>query len=235
MTDEIKDPSETPRSLTGIRLLTEASPIILSRMEEQVEWLEYDEGDIVVGQADTTTCVYFVVSGRLRAMDFLHENREVALAELSTGDAFGELSAIDSKKRSARVTAVEPTLLASMEGKDFRHYLIMCPEISLILLKRFAGLIRTLNTRVTNLSTMTPRQRVYFELLRISEPNTVGDGSWIIATIPAHAEIASWVGAEKGVVADAIGNLAREGVVERKHKSLVIKDHNRLQMLADQS
>ncbi|GEM_PF-3343575 len=99
--------------------------------------------------------------------------------------------------------------------------------------KRFAGFIRTLTTRVTSLSTMTPRQRVYFELLRISEPNAEGDGSWIINNIPSHSEIASWVGAEKGIVADAIGSLAREGVVARKHKSLVIKDHQRLVRLTD--
>jgi len=112
--------------------------------------------------------------------------------------------------------------------------MLECPETSLALLKRFAGFIRTLNTRLTTLSTLTPHQRIYYELLRICEPNTLGDGSWIIVNIPNHAEIASWVGTEKEIVAEAIGKLARDGVVERKHRSLVIRDHARLQRLAEQ-
>jgi len=84
------------------------------------------------------------------------------------------------------------------------------------------------------LSTLSPHQRVYYELLRIAEPNTLGDGSWIVSNIPNHAAIADWIGADKEIVAQAIGKLARDGIVERKHKNLIIKDHPRLQRLADQ-
>ncbi len=233
MVDTVADLKSVPRSLVGINLLTEAAPNMIKRMEDMCEWHEFDTDDVVIELADGSTAVYFVVGGRLKVMDFMDQEKEVSLAELRDGDCFGEISAIDGKERSARVTALEPTLLASMNSKEFRQILIMCPEISLVLLKRFAGFIRTLTTRVTSLSTMTPRQRVYFELLRISEPNAEGDGSWIINNIPSHSEIASWVGAEKGIVADAIGSLAREGVVARKHKSLVIKDHQRLVRLTD--
>lgn len=222
------------RTLSGNKLLVEAQPEILADIEKKCEWLEYSPGDVVIDQVDNTTNVFFVVKGKLKAMDYLFDEQEVALAELGPGDSFGELSAIDLKVRSARVTAMEPTLVASLPSKEFRKLLIACPGMALALLKRFAGFIRTLNTRITALSTLTPHQRIYYELLRISEPNTIGDGSWIIVNIPNHSEIASWIGAEKEIVADAIGKLARDGVVERKHKSLLIKDHPRLQRLANQ-
>ena len=222
------------RTLGGNKILVEAQPEVLADIEKKCEWLEYSPGDVVIDQADDTTNVFFVVKGKLKAMDYLFDEQEVALAELGPGDSFGELSAIDLKVRSARVTAMEPTLVASLPSKEFRKLLIACPGMALALLKRFAGFIRTLNTRITALSTLTPHQRIYYELLRISEPNTIGDGSWIIVNIPNHSEIASWIGAEKEIVADAIGKLARDGVVERKHKSLLIKDHPRLQRLANQ-
>ena len=47
-------------------------------------------------------------------------------------------------------------------------------------------------------------------------------------------ELASWVGAEKQTVAEAIGTLARDGVIVRKHKNLHITDRARLQRLATQ-
>ncbi len=230
--ENLFDPSV--RILTNITLLTEAPPPIIARLEKSAEWLEYGADEIVVDLKDESTNVFFVVKGKLKAMDFLTEGEEVALADLVAGDSFGELSAIDLKVRSARVTTIEPTLVASLSSKDFRNLLIDCPGISLALLKRFSGFIRTLNTRITALSSMSPHQRIYQELLRISVPNTDGDGTWIIINAPHHSELAAWVGAEKQTVAEAIGSLARDGVIERKHKNLHIKDRARLQRLANQ-
>ncbi len=225
---------DSARSLDGVSLLVEVPPGKIAELEKKCKWLEFAPNEIIIDLADTSTDVYFIAKGKVKAMDFLSENQQIALAELSAGNSFGELSAIDSKKRSARVTALEFSLVAQLPSKVFRELMLECPETSLALLKRFAGFIRTLNSRLTTLSTLTPHQRIYYELLRICEPNTLGDGSWIIVNIPNHAEIASWVGTEKEIVAEAIGKLARDGVVERKHRSLVIRDHARLQRLAEQ-
>ncbi len=234
MADKKSNFSKSDRSLRDMTLLTEATPKKIAELEKCCKWLEYEADEIVVNLKDETTNVFFVVKGKLRAMDFLNEEEEVSLAELVQGDSFGELSAIDLKVRSARVSTLEPALLASLSSKDFRKLLLDCPGIALAMLKTFASFIRTLNTRITALSTMSPHQRIYQELLRISEPNTDGDGSWIIINAPHHSELASWVGAEKQTVAEAIGNLARDGVIERKHKDLHIKDRARLLRLASQ-
>lgn len=231
---ELRNFAVSDCSLKGIALLTEASPEKISELEETSEWLEYDTKDIVVDLNDSSTSVYFVVKGTLQVLDFMNEEQVVALADMVEGDTIGELSAIDLKVRSARVSASEPTLLAKLPSKAFRNLLVSCPEIALALLKQFAGYIRTMNSRVTALSTMTAHQRIYYELIRIAEPNTMGDGSWVIQNAPNHTDIASKAGAERAEVADAIGKLARDGVIERKHKQYTIKDFTRLQRLADQ-
>ena len=104
-------------------------------------------------------------------------------------------------------------------------------QIAVGLLQNFVNIIRSMNDRVYSLSTLTPNQRVYAELLRIAQPNTRGDGSWVIELAPAHSELASWAGTEKAEVANAIGGLVRDGILERKNKSFYIKDHARLRML----
>lgn len=225
---------ESDKTLSGIELLAEAPPEKLAAVERQCTWLAFGPNEIVVDLKDRSTDVYFVVKGKLKAMDFLTEHERVALAELRPGDSFGELAAVDLKVRSARVITIGPTLVARLSSHDFRDLLFECPGVSLALLKRFAGFVRTLNLRITELSTMSPHQRVYHELLRLSEPNTHGDGSWVIFHVPTHAEIAEWVGADKQIVAEAIGNLARDGVIERRYKSVIIKDRLRLERLANQ-
>lgn len=221
------------RTLEGIELLREATPDVVRRLAEACRWTTFEPNEIIVDRNDESTEVFFITKGHVKVMDFLANDQEIALAELGTGTSFGELSALDSSRRSARVVALEPTTLAALPSRDFRRLLMDCPGIAIMLLKRFAGLIRTLNNRVTSLSTLSPHQRVYYELLRMSEPNPQGDGTWLIHFLPKHEEIASWSGTSREDVAMAIGHLAREGIVGRKHKSLVIKDHGRLQMLVN--
>ncbi|MCR4377028.1 MAG: Crp/Fnr family transcriptional regulator [Rhodospirillales bacterium] len=232
---EQEDDAISPKNhtLDGIELLSEAPPEVVRRVEESCRWFVCDANQIIVDRNDESTEVFFITHGRVKVMDFLSNDQEIALAELGAGTSFGELSAIDFSRRSARVSALEPTTLAALPSKEFRRLLMDCPGIAIMLLKRFAGLIRTLNNRVTSLSTLSPHQRVYYELLRMSEPNPQGDGSWLIHFLPKHEEIASWSGTSREDVAMAIGHLAREGIVGRKHKSLVIKDHGRLQMLVN--
>ena len=73
MADEktLFDPSL--RTLKDITLLTEAPPDIVSRLEKSAEWLEFGADKIVVDLKDESTNVFFVVKGKLKALDFLAE------------------------------------------------------------------------------------------------------------------------------------------------------------------
>lgn len=219
-------------TLSEIELLTEAPPEVLDFFTGRCEWRVYREADIIMDRDDGTTDVYFIVKGRVRILDFANE-LEVSLAELAAGATFGEMSAIDAKKRSARVVALENTDVAVLSRKDFRQLLMQVPGIALMLLKRYAGIIRRLNQRITAVSTMTSQQRVYMELLRMSTPNPLGDGTWVIDRLPNHQDIASMTSTAAQDVAAAIGELARAGLVARKHKTLLVKDHARLTELAN--
>ena len=213
---------------------TEAKPPLLRKLVKMADWTEWQDDDVIIDKDDASTDIFFVVEGRVRVTEYVNEHQEVAIAECEAGDCFGELSAIDMKARSARVTAVRPTLLASLSSKEFKNLMLECPEIALILLKRIAGYVRQTTIRVAQMSAMTPQQRVCIELLRISEPDYSADGSWQIVNLPGHGEIASWAGTDREIVADTIGQLARNGIVERRHRTLRINNHAKLQRLAEQ-
>ncbi len=224
---------EIDHCLDDVELLQSVSPEKLMQLTEKCNWIEYRANDIIVDVNDEGTSLFFLVKGKLRVMDFLAKGQEVALAEIKSGDLFGELSAIDLNIRSARVIALEPILLAELPSEEFHKLLIECPFVATALLRRFAKLIRHMTQRLTSMSMLSPHQRIYSELLRLSEPNTSESGGWIINDAPNHQELSSWVGTDRQTVADAIGNLARDGVIQRKHKDLIIKNHLRLQQLID--
>ncbi len=62
----------------------------------------------IVTQDEAGLCMYVILAGSVRVHSHAGE-REVPLAELHTGDFFGELSLVDDGPRSASVDAMEPT------------------------------------------------------------------------------------------------------------------------------
>lgn len=226
-------------TLDGIRLLHSLPAEALRALEARCQWRQYGPEEMIFDLDDDGTDVCFIARGKLRILIFGRGEgadggdvaEQVALAEMFTGDTFGELSAIDGRPRSARVIAQDNCIVAMLPREAMLELLRGHPEVAVALLTRFAGMLRSMNRRVFSMATMTPQQRVYMELLRMAHPNPQGDGSWIIDALPAHGEIADWSAAPRDVVGTAIGHLAREGVVERRHRSLLIKDHARLRML----
>ena len=220
-------------SLADIDILKQLPPASLRSIEEKCTWLQYGPDDIILDPIDADKHeVYFLVEGNVRIENNSNYNEEISLADLHAGSHFGELSAIDCQGRSARVRGTDHCIIARMDRGDFINLLIEAPKLALHLIESFAKIIRSLNERVTSLTSLTPHQRIYMEFLRISEPNPNGDGTWIINVVPTHKEIASWSGTNKSEVANAIGGLFRNGVLERQHRSFKIKDRTTLKLLA---
>lgn len=233
--DKNNKPVKTKHSLDNIKLLAEMSAKDRDELAKKCRWIELKPDQPILEEDNTTSYeVYFIVSGEVRVVNYLGDEREIALATLSAGDHFGELSAVDGLKRSAHVVGNAPGLFASLPQEDFIELLTTHPPVALRLLDHFSSIIRTMTHRYSSLSVMTPRQRVYIELLRLCEPNPSGDGSWIIEFMPNHNEIAGWAGTERQQVGEAIGGLVRDGIAERRHKTFVIRDQARLRLLANQ-
>ncbi|TAN79130.1 MAG: Crp/Fnr family transcriptional regulator [Magnetospirillum sp.] len=219
-------------ALSRVSLFTDLPAAALREVEGRCTWRRYASGDQVFDKESDTLDVYFVIEGAVRILNNTGDDREVALADVLAGNYFGELAAIDGMKRSARVVATRDTLLASLDGPSFLVLMRDHPEIALRVLERLTRIVRNLDNRVSQLSTQSEQQRIWGELLRLAEPDPAKAEGWHIPDLPNHKEIAAWAGTSREQVAQAIGELARDGIVRRKTMGLVICDLPRLQLMA---
>lgn len=217
--------------LAGFELFSGLAPEAVREIEDKSNWHRFASGDQVFDSESDTLEVYFVVEGAVRILTQSGE-REVALADILAGNYFGELAAIDRMKRSARVVATQDSILASLSGDDFLDIMHEFPPVALRVLERLTRIIRSLDKRVTQLSTLGENQRVCGELVRLSRPDPARPDGWCIPDMPNHKEIAAWSGTSREIVAQIIGELAREGIVKRRGMGLVIGDWSRLQLMA---
>jgi CRP-like cAMP-binding protein len=220
------------RGLARVDLFADLPAEAVREIEARCNWHRFASGDQVFDKESDTLDVYFVIEGAVRILTTVGDEREVALADVVAGNYFGELAAIDGMKRSARVVATRDAVLASLDGPSFLDLMHRWPEVAVRVLARLTRIIRNLDNRVTQLSTQGESQRVIGELVRLAEPDPTRPEAWHIPDLPNHKEIAAWSGTSREVVAQAIGELARDGVVRRKSMGLVICDWARLQLMA---
>jgi CRP/FNR family cyclic AMP-dependent transcriptional regulator len=93
----------------------------------------YTVGQDIVRQGDTGVGAFILKTGRVEAIQDRggHQHR---LAELKTGDVFGEMALLDEFPRSATVRAIEPTTCLGIQRWHFRGILESHPQIALALL-----------------------------------------------------------------------------------------------------
>lgn len=219
--------NEAAPRLAGIGLLRSMSEGELSALELRCRWRRFRAGEQIVDRESEDRSVFFVVSGRVRVVDYSPGGREVIYAVLGPGAHFGELAAVDGRGRSASVLAIEDCVLAAITPDDLDSLLRRFPDLAIALIRHLVEIIRTSDERITELSTLGAMQRVGRELLRLAEPGAAG--AFSISPLPTQSDIASQIGTTRETVARTLAQFAHEGLIERQGRRLRIPDRARLE------
>lgn len=222
-------------SLAGIALLRGLGAAELKQIERDCVWRKCKSGDEILNRESSSRDVIFVAKGDVLIVNFSLAGREVAYAEVGAGGYFGELAAIDGEPRSASVVAHRDCLLASLAPAAFRKMLHEHPGIAIVVLEKLARIIRICDDRIMDLATLGAHQRVYRELAKLVSEDPVRKGSWLIYPTPTQAAIAAKASTTRETVARVMSQLGSAGILERKSKTIYVRDVERLNLLIEHS
>jgi sigma-B regulation protein RsbU (phosphoserine phosphatase) len=105
----------------------------------------FEPGEIIHDDQEEGTMLHLIVEGRVRITKALVDGPDTLLALLHIGDFFGELSLIDGRRRSAKVTAVDPTITYSIDRTMFEKMVAGSPTFALRLLQAVSIRLRTVD------------------------------------------------------------------------------------------
>ena len=196
-------------------------------------WRNYEAGRRIISRNAADRDVYLLVSGRVRITTYSQGGRQVTFRDIAAGDVFGEVAALDERPRSADVIALDTTLLASMAPRVFRKLLAGEPVLGERVMKRLAGLVRSLSERVVDLSTLGVQNRIHAEILRLARQAGVERNRARLEPGPKHADIASQVSTYREQVTRELSALARAGILEKDGAALVVRDVARLEKMVE--
>ncbi len=215
------------QSLRNIALLEGLPDADLEALAMRCRWRGFDADEMVLAHLDAGTDVLFLTEGRLRVSLYSASGKEVSFADLAPGQHFGEIAAIDGKGRSASVFALERCSVGFLAADDFRDLMRNHFVVAQRVMAALCRLVRRLDERVFEFSTLTVSNRIHAELLRLAGG---GDGRTEAAVRPAprHAEIASRVSTHREAVTRELNVLARAGILRQERNVLHILDLPRL-------
>jgi len=124
--------------------------------------------------------------------------------------------------------ATRRSTVAALPAAALWEILLREPKVAAMLLKRLAGLVRTLSEQIYAVNALTVRERLLAELRRLAAD---GAGPGVIDPAPTHLDMAGRVVAKRETVSREMSQLARAGVIERRGRTLVIPDIARLKTL----
>ncbi|MBE88546.1 MAG: Crp/Fnr family transcriptional regulator [Rhodospirillaceae bacterium] len=212
------------QSLSGIKLLNSLTESDLKKLEQRCNWRLVGQQEIIVDRQSKSSDVYFIVSGKVRVVNFSLSGREITFDEMTAGGYFGQLAALDNQPRSENVVALEDSVLASLSQQPFKDLLLEYPKIALELLVEMAQIIRTSTDRIMDLSTIGAHNRVHAEILRLAQEEILDDNTAKIEPVPIHGDVASRVSTTRETVARVFSDLTKRKLMERKDNALIIND-----------
>jgi signal transduction histidine kinase len=113
---------------TNNRLFQGISPELLSEIGSEMEVLSFDPGDVIFQEGDPGRTMYLVGHGRVKISKLGRGHQQETLSFIEPGQFFGEMSLFDGQPRSAQATAVEPTILGSVDDHTFHNILEAAPS-----------------------------------------------------------------------------------------------------------
>lgn len=231
-TDSPSPSAASAHSLAGIDVLASVPPGVVRKIESVCNWETFPPGTWLFERGQSSTQVFFVIHGVIRVLNYSANGRVVRFASVAPGGMFGELAAIDGLPRSATVVADEPCVVAKLDATEFQNLVRSSPEFSMAVINRLASIIRACDEQILDLAELNASQRVCLHLLRLADPDPIVPQSWVVYPLPTQAVLAGDAGTTRETVARVLGRLSNQGIVQRKGRSLYIRDRDKLESLA---
>jgi len=198
---------------------------------EQMSVREFARRELIFNKGASADALYFLIEGRLQAVDFTVDGREVGLYFVNLGDFFGELAVTDCKAHPEFMIAVAKAKVAVMPLLSARDLIASEPLVANAILARLAERLRSVAAHRTLLFLPSPAQRVCAQLSLLIERNMQGNS--VIPHAPTHQELAIMINTSRETVTRVFQILQAKDVLRRDGHQFIVTDNDYLLSIAE--
>jgi len=191
----------------------------------------FSKREVVLSKENPSPSLMFLLEGRLQAVDFTLDGREVGLHFIEEGQYFGEISVLDGLPSPEVVIANKKSQVVMVPAREIRSHIFASPQAVEAITSGLTKRIRDQSNQRQILGIISPLQRICALLQNLSKN---GKNPELIANAPTHQEIAMMVNLTRETVTRAFQVLQSQGALARDGDDLKV-DTGKLKQLAEKS
>jgi CRP/FNR family transcriptional regulator, cyclic AMP receptor protein len=187
--------SHEANSLSRVALFKRLTPGEVEQLAQAVDQVDYKAEETIFNAQDTGDALYVVDTGSVRIWVLDEDVKPVTLAELKSGDFFGELAVLDRGARSTNATAISDTQLHRLSSDDFQKFLMEHPDVAIDVICEIGARMRQTNQLVSQRATRNINVEMEERATigqRIADRVASFGGSWTFIIIYVSF-LASWM------------------------------------------
>lgn len=209
--------------------LTALASIVIQR--------DYGKRDVLFHQGDPGEEFMILTEGSVKVELMNSEGKELTLTILTPFQFLGELALLDDVPRSATVVALEPSVLLSINKRDFARLLESFPRMSIPMLRQLTRRVRVLTDDIASMAFLDSYSRVTRKILNLAEEmgQTNAEGHILIDRPLTHQQLANLVGTTRETVTKILNEMKDNGLLDIRRHRITILDRDELLARADLS
>ena len=216
---------ENGQLLSNSSLFSGLDPKTLAYLGERAVRRSFEKGRTIFYQGDLGDTLYVVADGLVKVWVSSGDGEEMVMATLRRPDAFGELSAVDGHGRSASATALEPSVLVSLDRTTLLDSVHRNPAVADSMLRALGSLARRITEQASDLVFHDLAGRVAKCLVHLAERDGRADGAVTILELPlTQTELAEMVGGSRQSVNQILRTFETRGFLEHRGREVAILD-----------
>ena len=220
---------ENGQLLSNSSLFSGLDPKTLAYLGERAVRRSFEKGRTIFYQGDLGDTLYVVADGLVKVWVSSGDGEEMVMATLRRPDAFGELSAVDGHGRSASATALEPSVLVSLDRTTLLDSVHRNPAVADSMLRALGSLARRITEQASDLVFLDLAGRVAKCLVHLAERDGRADGGVTILELPlTQTELAEMVGGSRQSVNQILRTFETRGFLEHRGREVAILDPDAL-------
>jgi CRP-like cAMP-binding protein len=215
--------------LAAIPLLSGLAEADMQRIAQCARTQRVSAGQVIIERGDPPEALFAVATGKLKVVAPRSEGRDATLHILGPGDVFGEVALFHAHGRTARVTAIEESVLLVVDRRDFMDLLARSNELSTRMLSLMASRLSSTIAHFDMTTSLDVPARLARKLLLLVEDFGVSDGKRIVLSLKlSQSELGDLVDSSRQTVNRELRRWHDEGIVTTEEGSLVVLDLARL-------
>ncbi|HEX8441667.1 Crp/Fnr family transcriptional regulator, partial [Archangium sp.] len=206
----------------------------LEHLSGLLQQRRYSKGEVIFHQGDVGTALFIVRKGEVAIRLSSAEGKEVILALLGRGDAFGELALLDGEPRSTDAVSRDESDLLKLNQEDFRRFLSERPQVAMGLLAVLSRMVRRVTQLVHDSAFLDARARLARVLLDLArtQGQPKAEGGVVIPKL-TQAELANLCGVTRESANKWLSFYKREGLLTVEGGQITLVDPERLRRDVD--